>query len=145
MPFFFKKISFHTISPPFSPQNHVFQMPEGRSQIIEIRGSRSEIRKSEARSYSHPNAPGRSECSLIQICHRPKSPTRRKKKPPARHVTAEPAAVLSLIVGEIVRFISPYQVFRVAFSGHQPRDRLLLQKCRPLCLQTNRHAVALQA
>ena len=68
-----------------------------------------------------------------------------QKKPPARHVKAEPAAVLSLIVGEIVRFISLYQVFQVAFSGHQPRDRLLLQKCRPLCLQTNRHAVALQA
>ena len=137
MPFFFKKNSFHTISPPFSPQNHVFQMPEGRSQILEIRGSRPEIRKSEARSYSHSSAPSRSECSFIA--------PHGAKKPPARHVTAEPAAVLSLIVEKIVRFISPYPIFRVAFSGHQLRDRLLLQKCRPLCLQTNRHAVALQA
>lgn len=149
MPFFFKKNSFHTIVPPFSPQNHVFQMPEGRSQILEIKGSKLEVRGQKSESQKHevivirmlraaPSAPS------FRFATAPK-PHTAQKKPPVRHVTAEPAAVLSLIVGEIVRFISPYQVFRVAFSGHQPRDRLLLQKCRPLCLQTNRHAVALQA
>ena len=149
MPFFFKKNSFHTPFTPSPTKKRPFQKPEGRSQILEIKGSKLEVRGQKSENQKHevivirmlraaPSAPS------FRFATAPE-PHTAQKKPPARHITAEPAAVLSLIVGEIVRFISLYQVFRVAFSGHQPRDRLLLQKCRPLCLQTNRHAVALQA
>lgn len=149
MPFFFKKKSFHTPFTPFPTKKLRFQKPEGRSQMLEIRGSKLEVRGMKSENQKHEviaiRAPRTApSASLFRFTTAPK-PHTVQKKPPARHVTAEPAAVLSLIVGEIVRFISPYQVFRVAFSGHQLRDRLLLQKCRPLCLQTNRHAVALQA
>lgn len=54
-------------------------MSEVRNLKLEIRGSRPEIIKAEARSYSHPGAPGRSECSFIQIFHRPKAPHGAKK------------------------------------------------------------------